>query len=273
MTSIPTPKIAVLLPVYNPDGELQQTLDGLRAQTIPFKLFLVDDGSKFHTDYEAMTKGMDVRIIRLAKNVGITGAMNAGLKEILAGPYAYVARIDCGDFCTADRFEKQSSYLDIHPEIAILGSACEFRDRDEHHKLLNTRLVDFPLTPDDCRKRLFYNSPVCHPVVIIRREVFEKIGLYSEAFPAAEDYDLMWRTSAAGLNIANLSDMLLIKEVTPGSISMKRRRRQIYSRLCIQWANAKFTSPSSLLGMLRSMMIFITPTPLVSALKIVLPNS
>ncbi len=273
MTLDKIPKIAVLMPVYNPDDDLKMTLDSLRAQTVPFRLFLVDDGSKVQTDYEALTKGMDVKIIQLTKNVGITGAMNAGLKEILVGSFSYIARIDCGDVCTADRFAKQLSYLDVHSEIAILGSACEFRDRGEKHELLDTRVVVFPLTPEDCRKRLFFNSPVCHPVVFIRRAVFEKIGLYSEAYPAAEDFDLMWRASSAGFNISNLSDMLLIKEVTPGSISLKRRRRQIFSRLSIQWAHIKFTSFSSLMGIIRTILIFLAPSHLVTALKKAMPNS
>lgn len=267
-----TPKIAVLMPVYNPDEDLKLTLDSLHAQTVPFKLFLVDDGSKIQADYEALTKGMNVKIIRLAINVGITGAMNAGLQEILAGTFPYIARIDSGDVCTADRFAKQLTYLDLHPEIAILGSACEFRDRNENHELLDTRIVVFPLTPDDCRKRLFFNSPVCHPVVFIRRAVFEKIGLYSEFYPAAEDFDLMWRASSAGFNISNLSDMLLIKEVTPGSISLMRRRRQIFSRLSIQWANVKFTSPASLIGLVKTILIFVAPNRLVIAVKKAMPR-
>jgi GT2 family glycosyltransferase len=273
MTLHTTPQIAVLMPVYNPGDDLKLTLVSLRAQTVPFRLFLVDDGSKVHTDYESLSAGMDVKIIRLPQNVGITGAMNAGLKEILSQGFPYIARIDCGDVCTSDRFEKQKSYLDGHPNISILGSACEFRDRSEQHELLDTRVVVFPISPEDCRRRLFFNSPVCHPVVIIRRSVFEKIGLYSEAYPAAEDYDLMWRASLAGFNIANLNDMLLIKEVTPGSISLKRRRRQIFSRLCIQWANVKFTSLLSLMGIVKTILIFLAPSQLVTALKKAMPNS
>ncbi len=267
MTSHPSPAIAVLMPVYNPDAELKLTLESLRGQTAPFRLFLVDDGSKVHTDYETLTHGMDVMIIRLKQNLGITGAMNAGLKEILRGHFPYIARIDCGDVCTPDRLSKQKDFLDHNPEIAIIGGACEFRDRNERYELVNKRVVVFPLTPEDSRKRLSSNSPVCHPAVIIRRQVFEKIGFYSEAYPAAEDYDLMWRASSAGFNISNLSDMLLIKEVTPGSISVKRRRRQIYSRLRIQWANANFASLASLKGLLRTILIFAAPAQLIESLK------
>jgi GT2 family glycosyltransferase len=261
------PDIAVLMPVYNPTDELKATLDSLRAQSIPFKLFLVDDGSAFKIDYETLMQGIDTQIIRLPKNLGITGAMNVGLQEILKGGYPYIARIDCGDVCAPERFAKQKAYLDVNPEIAVLGSAIEFRQINESNELINMRIVVFPKTPEECRSRLFFNLPVSHPALLIRRAVFERLGGYSEIYPAAEDFDLMWRASAAGFNIANLSDTLVIKEETPDSISQKRRRRQIFSRLRIQWANRNLASPLSLIGLARTTVILLAPTSVINALK------
>jgi GT2 family glycosyltransferase len=270
MTTKAAPDIAVLMPVYNPGDELKATLDSLRAQSVPFRLFLVDDGSKFQTDYETLTQGIDTRIIRLPQNLGISGAMNAGLEEILKSSYLYIARIDTGDFCTPERFSKQKTYLDVHPEIAILGSDVELRKFNELNELWDTRSVVYPKSPEECRKQLFFNSPVSHPAVIIRRAVFESLGGYSEAYPAAEDFDLMWRASAAGFNIANLADILLIKEENPGSISQKRRRRQVFSRLRIQWANRNLASPASLIGLARSTAMLLAPAAVINALKAVL---
>jgi GT2 family glycosyltransferase len=267
------PQIAVLMPVYNPDEDLNLTLDSLRAQTVPFRLFLVDDGSKAHTDYESLCENIDVKIIRLAKNLGITGAMNMGLTEILTGQFKYIARIDCGDICVAERFAKQFAFLEKHGEISTLGTACEFRDRNEKNELLYSRIITLPSTPEESRKRLYFNSPVCHPAMMVRREVFEKIGFYSENYPAAEDYDLMWRINNAGLNIVNIPDVLLIKEVTPGSISLTRRRRQIFSRLRIQWANANLLSFRTWAGLVKTIVILAAPAQMVNAIKRLVPNS
>ena len=57
------PEIAVLMPIYNPADGLKECLDRLRAQTVAFRLFLVDDGSKSKVDYRAFTIGMDCQII------------------------------------------------------------------------------------------------------------------------------------------------------------------------------------------------------------------
>jgi glycosyltransferase involved in cell wall biosynthesis len=254
-----TPQIAVLLPCFNPTDELRGTLDSLRAQSVPFRLFLVDDGSKFHTDYEKLVQGIDARIIRLPKNLGITGAMNAGLAEILKSGFPYIARIDAGDLCMPQRFAKQFAYLEQHPEIAVLGSFVEMRQLDENNVLKNKRIWKVPLSPEGCRKHMYYNLPVSHPALMLRREVYEKLKGYSELYPAAEDFDLMWRATRANFNITNLSDILLIKEETPNSISQKRRRRQIYSRLRIQWANRNLTKPASIIGLVRSALTFAAP--------------
>ncbi len=259
--------LAVLMPVYNPDAGLKLTLESLRKQTVPFKLFLVDDGSKHHTDYETLTSGIDIAIIRLPKNLGITGALNAGLREIMKGQFKYIARIDAGDTATPHRFAKQVATLQTHPEISILGSNVELRDIDEQGQLINTRIWTLPLSPDACLRQMRYNVAACHPAMMIRRAVFETLHTYSDEYPAAEDYELTWRALKAGFKISNLGEVLLIKEETPGSISQKRRRRQIYSRLRLQMANHDIASLHSWLGISRSAATLVFPKEAANALK------
>jgi GT2 family glycosyltransferase len=265
--------VAVLLPVYNPTQELEATLESLRAQSVPFHLFLVDDGSKFHTDYEKLSTGLKTTILRLPENLGITGAMNAGLAEISKGSYRYVARIDSGDFCKPERFAKQLEYLDKHADIAILGSYVELRQLDENDVLMSTRIWRVPLSPDSCRKYMYFNLPVSHPALMLRFEVFEKLKGYSDAFPAAEDFDLMWRATKAGFNISNLDEILLVKAETPNSISQKRRHLQIHSRLRIQWANRDLSNPNSVFGMMRSLITLVAPAKAIHTAKKLLARS
>jgi GT2 family glycosyltransferase len=261
------PEIAVLLPSYNPGPELAGTLDSLRAQTQPFRLFLVDDGSKFSVDYETLTHGMDARILRLPRNLGITGAMNAGLVSILAGTFSYVARIDAGDFCVPQRFEKQLAFMKANPAVGIAGSAVQFRLFDGNNTLIGEKTMVFPLSDAACVARLPLNSPIIHPAMMIRRAVFDKLKAYSEAYPAAEDLDLLWRAHLAGFKLVNLPETLLVKEETPGSISQRRRRKQLLSRLRIQWDNRNLFSSRCWVGMAKSIVTWALPASAVNALK------
>lgn len=267
MTRLKDPRIAVLIPSYNPGTDLHGTLDSLRRQTVAFRLFIVDDGSKHPGDYEALTKGMDARIIRLPRNLGITGAMNAGLDEIMAGSFDYIARLDIGDFCAVERFAKQLAFMDLTPDVGIVGSAVEFRLFDASRSLTGSKHLIFPLTPEDAVKRLLLNIAIIHPAMLIRRSVFEKLKAYSEHYPAAEDFDLQWRAHKAGFKLVNLPETLLIKEETPGSISQKRRRKQIMSRLRIQWDNRDLTNPRCWLGLVKSFVTWAMPAWAVHSLK------
>lgn len=261
------PRIAVLLPTYNPGPELAASIDSLRCQSVPFRLFLVDDGSKRPGDYDTLVKGMDAKVVRLAQNVGITGAMNAGLAHILAEPFDYIARLDTGDFCTPGRFENQLAFMDANPDIGIVGSAVEFRIFDLAGKLTGTKVMTFPTDRRACADRLFQNSSVIHPAMLIRRSVFEKLKAYSENYPAAEDFDLLWRAHKAGFGLVNLPETYLIKEETPGSISQKRRRRQVWSRLRILWENRDLTRVASWKGLVRTVIIWALPAQVIHALK------
>jgi GT2 family glycosyltransferase len=207
--------------------------------------------------------------MRLPKNLGISGAMNAGLQEILAGDHAYIARLDVGDMCEPERFAKQIAWLNAHPEIGILGSAVKLRLFDVANTLTAERILKFPVTPESCVRRLSFNCPASHPAMMIRREVFEQLKGYSEDYPAAEDFDLMWRANNMGFKIANLEEVLLIKDETPGSISQKRRRRQIFSRMRIQWENRRLLSPRFWAGIGKSALTLAAPASAINAVKFI----
>jgi GT2 family glycosyltransferase len=261
------PRIAVLLPTYNPGPELAETLDSLRKQTVAFRLYLVDDGSKRPGAYEDLTKGMDAVVMRLPQNLGITGAMNAGLDALMTAGYDYIARLDTGDFCAPERFAKQLAFMDAHPDIGIVGSAVEFRLFDAANQPIGKKVMSFPLDPAAAAQRLYLNTAIIHPAMLIRRRVFEVLKAYSENYPAAEDYDLLWRAQKAGFKLTNLPDVLLIKEETPGSISQKRRRRQVWSRLRIQWSNRDLSKPVCWKGLVRTAIIWALPNWAIHGIK------
>ena len=64
------------------------------------------------------------------------------------------------------------------------------------------------LSPEDHRRQLFVESPLCHPSVMLRRDALHAVGGFRDgAFP--EDYDLWLRLDAACFALAKLPDVLL----------------------------------------------------------------
>jgi glycosyltransferase involved in cell wall biosynthesis len=249
------PKIAVLLPCYNPGALLEGTLATIRQQTLPSTIFLVDDGSKIKPDYQAMTRGMDVRVIELPRNVGIVGAMNAGLAEILKGDFGYVARMDNGDVNMPDRFEKQVAYLEQNPDVALVGS----RSRADFEATGLSIPLNFPLDQEGCARRLRYNATMSHGAIMFRMSFIRDFKAYSDSYPAAEDYAMQAWASAHGHKLANLPEVLYVNIERSNSISNSLRTKQLRGRLAVQWDYADWTDPHTYWGLVRTLALFVLP--------------
>jgi glycosyltransferase involved in cell wall biosynthesis len=258
------PEIAVLMPVYNPTtDEIARTLKSLREQDEAFHLFLVDDGSPRKPDYAHLLDGIRHTLIELPLNQGITGALNAGLTALLTQPFRYIARIDCGDLALAGRFRKQKQFMQAHPELAIVGTG---------NKVIMPHRNGSYISKGDgsqnaVARDIQYNSPVSHPTMMLRPDVFRKIGFYSNAFDAAEDYELVRRADRAGLRISIMPEILLLKIEDSNSISQRKRNRQLASRLRIQWKYRDLMNIHSIAGMLRTTLQIILPQKLVYQAK------
>ncbi len=253
------PKIAVLMPVYNPGPELFATLASIKAQISPATLFLVDDGSKTKPDYPALTKGLNARIIALAQNLGITGALNAGLTEILKGDFDFVARVDNGDINMPQRFAAQVAYLDAQPELSLVSAHVRYE------YALTGLKVDLKGSsdPQGCWRELRYNAPLTHAAIRFRRSFLRELKAYPTQYPAAEDYAMEFWAAAHGQLFANVPQMLYRTIEMNESISGGSRHKQLKSRLRLQRDNADWLNIHSYLGMARTLALLGLPvTPL-----------
>jgi hypothetical protein len=101
---------------------------------------------------------------------------------------------------------------------------------------------------------------------MVRTQALRASGLYSSAYPAAEDYELLRRMSAR-FKFANLPEFLLDYTISMSGVSMSKRRRQLTDRLRIQ---AKYFDPwrwNAWVGMLRTVALFALPRKLVAAYR------
>jgi GT2 family glycosyltransferase len=251
------------MPSYNPGDGLNVTLNSLRAQTVPFKLFIVDDGSPQKPDYANALKGIPHTLIELPRNVGITGALNAGLAEIFRAGFRYIARMDCGDEMTPDRLEVQKAFMDAHPDVAILGSWIEMIYTENGRRFT----IEWPVEHDAISHGLWKNMTLSHPALMIRTEEFRRLGQYSPLYDAAEDYDLCRRAMRGGLRLHNINKVLLIKTETRDSISWRKRRVQLNSRLRIQWRYRNLANPLCVAGLLKTTAILMVPDSLAPSIK------
>lgn len=257
------PEIAVLLPIYNPGVGLKECLDSLRAQTTPFRLFIVDDGSKNKIDYKACTQGIDCQIIELPQNLGITGAMNMGLAEILKGKFKYIARVDYPDISEPTRFQKQVKFLADHPDYCMIGSATNYLYTQTGLKVEAKNPERF----EDCVRALRYNAPLTHGAIMFKAEFWHELDQYTDQYPAAEDYAMEWYAYAKGHKFCNLPEQLYTTIEIQKSISVVSRAKQLKSRLRLQWRYADWLSVHSYLGLIRTLLLMYGPINLLRKIK------
>jgi GT2 family glycosyltransferase len=263
MTTKAVPDIAVLLPVYNPGPEIAKTLQSLREQTVPLRLYLIDDGSRTKPDYKALTRGLDSKIITLPKNLGIIGALNVGLAEILRHSHTYVARMDNGDYNSPDRFMKQSAYLSAHSEIAMVGSAILFK-----YEVTGLEMITKPpLSPEACDTALRYNSPVPGAALMIRSSFLREVGGFPTNYAAAEDYALEWLVHTHGYKLNCLPEVLYTTVEMTESISGGQRGTQLKSRLRLQLRYANWLNMHTYAGLARTLLLMVLPVNLIRQLK------
>lgn len=201
--------ISVLMAVHNgvEPRHLHEALESLHNQTLPPRqIILVEDGRLSNPLKRVIAKWRRVwrhrlTILRNRKNRGLTASLNRGLRQVR---YSLIARMDSDDIAHPKRFELQASYLAKHPEVAILGGAIEeFGEAATH----NTR--HYPPTHEEALRSIHRASPLAHPAVMMRREMFRNGLRYDERYRTSQDIALWFDAIAAGYRIANLRETVL----------------------------------------------------------------
>lgn len=212
-----SPKLTVILPVYNAVEYVAKAIDSVLVQTFnDFELILIDDGS-IDGSLEVLTQlaASDSRIILVSReNRGLVATLNEGLGRAKG---EFVARMDADDIAIPDRFSKQLDFLEASG-YDICGASVQCFDQSEH-------LWRYPKTPELVEIQLLFDSPFAHPVVMFRTKALKALK-YSDSHPDVEDYDLWQRAWEFGLKGGNLDDVLLRYRVHSKQISQKHLLRQ-----------------------------------------------
>ena len=200
-----TPKISVLMGIYNCAATLPDAIDSILAQTYPhWELIMCDDGSK--DDTYAVAEGYRQRypdkiiLLQNEQNMGLNKTLNRCL-ELATG--AYIARMDGDDLSMPERFEKEITFLESRPDLAIVS--CPMVYFDEKGEWGWGREIPKPRFA-----HMIFGTPHCHAPCMVRTEAFRAVKGYSEdpRTLRAEDYDLWFRMYGAGFRGENLPDFL-----------------------------------------------------------------
>jgi glycosyltransferase involved in cell wall biosynthesis len=196
------PLVSVVIPVFNGERFLAQAIESVLAQTwSPVETIVVDDGS---TDRSAdIARGYPVTYVHqehscvaAARNRGVAGARGE-----------LVSFLDHDDVWLARKLELQLDALARHPSARIC--MCRFETFG-------------PGSPD----RGASCSTGQLGTLLVRREVFDEVGLFDTSYPAADDTDWFLRTKDLGVEVVTLDDPLQRYRIHDASMSARRDPRE-----------------------------------------------
>lgn len=221
----------LLIPCYDNLAGLILSLRSIHYPPEKFYILIIDDGSRQPLTRELLQphlpEAFSFEIVRIDRNTGITHALNTGLQRLeKLPPTCFIARLDCGDICAKDRFEKQVSFLRHNPGIDLVGSWCWFREESSGISYQ----YKTPTEHAEIQKSMYFRNVLIHPTVMWRYAAIKDLGQYPEDFPHAEDYGFFYKILSRK-QCAIIPEHLLTCEINPKGISMTYRKQQLMSRV------------------------------------------
>lgn len=257
---IPLDDVAVLMPAYNGQADVDMTLASF-SETAPVHVLIVDDGST-PPIVAPLIANMTIEVLRMAQNGGIERALQTGIDTLAQRGFRYAARIDAGDRSVPQRLAKQRVFMELHPRVAGLGMWTQVVTRAGKPLFMLTP----PPEPKAIRRMRFFRLCLAHPSMMLRIAAVREVGNYRAEYSAAEDLDLFVRLMQR-YDCANLPELGLYYELNEGGISATKRRRQVSStlRLLLRYFNP--VNPYDWLGLAKNLLHLVTPYRALQRIK------
>jgi glycosyltransferase involved in cell wall biosynthesis len=213
------PLVSVILPTFNSERFLVDTLQSVLTQDYrAFEIIAVDDGSTDGTldllraQSEVAWIEQPHRGVAAARNTAIAGARGSILSFL-----------DSDDLWPSDRLTVAVAHLEAHPDVGyVLGRQRMFAEPG--CPVPSWVRPEWLAEPHDAANA---------GVLVVRREVFARVGGFNIDFDLGEDTEWLTRASEARIPMARLPDVLLHRRLHGANLSIKTldRRKEALARI------------------------------------------
>ena len=185
--------ISIILTCYNYGDYVGDAIgSALKQSYTDFEVIVVNDGSTDNSE-EVISRFLDDPRIKYIKqkNAGQANAKNTGIKNAARDLIAF---LDADDMWEPDKLAKQVKLFN-NPNVGVVYSRARYIDGDGNP--LDLRLQSKYLQPRSGKvtEWLIFDNFVPFSSSVVRRECFEKIGLFDESLKMGIDWDLWLRIS------------------------------------------------------------------------------
>lgn len=197
--------ISVIIPTFNRAVKTARAISSVLYQRFTdYEIIVVDDGSTDKTEQVLHQFKNRIRYVAHKTNKGVSAARNTGI-TISKSPL--IALLDSDDYWLPDKLAVQKAFFDGNPKALI----CQTEETwIRNGKRANPGKRHLKPTGDVFEPSLSL-CLVSPSAVMLRRELFEEVGVFDEKLPACEDYDL-WLRIACRHPVFLIPQSLVIKE-------------------------------------------------------------
>lgn len=202
--------ISVIIPVYNGERYLAETVESILAQTLlPNEIVVVDDGSTDGTSTVAARFGNTLRYDRQPHR-GLAATLNQGLRLAQGDLLAF---LDSDDLWLTTKLEKQVAVLQADSKLD--GTFCHLTSflSPDVDPAIGQRLQ----VPTAAQPGLFKSA------MLIRRESFFRVGWFDETIHMGDFIDWYVKAQERKLAMAMLPEVLVQRRIHGNNASLRDR--------------------------------------------------
>jgi len=229
-----TNSFSVLMSLYDKEkpNYLHDCFESLAQQTLTASEIVVVFDGPISNELSAVVNlwqaKLPIKVIKLAKNVGLGNALNAGFQ---ACNNEIIIRMDTDDICVKERFDKQMAAFNDDETLALVGGFIEEYDSELQY---SSGIRSVPLSQHEIQQYAKLKNPFNHMTVAFKKSAISKVGGYID-HPFMEDYNLWLRMISSKLPMSNLAEVLV--KARAGDDMVNRRRGMNY--INSEWKLAK----------------------------------
>jgi glycosyltransferase involved in cell wall biosynthesis len=197
------PFVSVIIPSYNHAAYIGETLQSVLNQSFwNFEIVITDDGSRDGTpDIIRQFSDPRIHLEVFQKNRGASVAANSAIRRSRG---KMICPLSSDDYFLPGKLEKQVAFLAENPAIAAVFGLPKFIDQRGnpapggawHGDVFRVPLVENVQSRYDWLRLFFFGGNyLCHPTAMVRRSVYDAIGLFDPRYVSLPDLDMWVRLS------------------------------------------------------------------------------
>ena len=191
-------KISMVTICYNAEKTIENTIKSVINQNGVDLEYIIVDGASTDSTCTIVSKYLDkIDTFISEPDNGVSDAFNKGIR-LATG--TVIGIINADDLLYPEALKRvEEGFLNNPKADIVSGNTIVFTDKLEDGHVVK---------PDRDLEKLKYTMKLPHPSIFVKKEAYDKYGLFSTKYKNAMDYELISRMYFAGANICFVDNIL-----------------------------------------------------------------